>query len=164
LRDRFDIDNLLGCPLLRNHEPQRLAIIYGFETASSKFRNRRGEVLFIDARKLGTLVDRVHREFSDDDIAKIAGTYHAWRGDKDCKQQYEDIPGFCKSATLDDIRQHGHILTPGRYVGAADVEDDGEPFDDKMARLTEELKQQTAEAAKLDALIWANLEDIGYGV
>ena len=73
------------------------------------------------------------------------------------------MPGFCKSATLDDIRHHGHILTPGRYVGAAEVEDDDEPFEDKMTRLTAELREQTAESAKLDKLIWANLEDIGYG-
>lgn len=131
---------------------------------NSKRRDRRGEVLFIDARKLGTLVDRVHRELSDDDIAKIADTYHAWRGDKDCKTNYEDIPGFCKSATLDEIRQHGHILTPGRYVGAADVEDDGEPFEDKMQRLTAELATQFAEGKKLDEQIAFNLAEIGFKV
>ena len=87
-------------------------------------------MLFIDARKFGTLVDRVHRELSDDDIAKIAGTYHAWRGDKGAGK-YEDTPGFCKSATLDEIRSHGHVLTPGRYVGAEEIEDDGEPFERK---------------------------------
>jgi len=76
---------------------------------------------------------------------------------------YADVAGFCKSATLDDVRQHGHILTPGRYVGAAEVEDDGEPFDEKMARLTAELREQTKQSARLDKLIWANLEDIGYG-
>lgn len=130
---------------------------------NGRFKDRRGKVLFIDARKMGTLIDRIHRELSDDDIQKIAGTYHAWRGDKDVKEMYEDIPGFCKSATLNEIREHGHILTPGRYVGAAEVEDDGEPFEDKMARLTAELREQTAEAARLDTLIWANLEDIGYG-
>jgi type I restriction enzyme M protein len=130
---------------------------------NGRFRDRCGEVLFIDARKLGTLIDRVHRELTDDDIAKIAVTYHAWRGDKDCKKKYEDVPGFCKSATLDDICQHGHILTPGRYVGAAESEDDGEPFEDKMTRLTAELRTQAAESAKLDKLIWANLQEIGYG-
>lgn len=130
---------------------------------SGRFKDRRGKVLFIDARKMGTLVDRVHRELSDDDIQKIADTYHAWRGDKSCKTKYGDEAGFCKCATIDDIRNHGHILTPGRYVGAAEVEDDGEPFEDKMARLTAELKQQTQESARLDKLIWANLEDIGYG-
>jgi type I restriction enzyme M protein len=130
---------------------------------NGKFRKRQGETLFIDARKLGTLIDRVHRELSADDIQTIAKTYHAWRGDKGVKQKYADVPGFCKSATLDDIRHHGHILTPGRYVGAAEVEDDGEPFEDKMSRLTAELREQTKESARLDKLIWANLKEIGYG-
>jgi type I restriction enzyme M protein len=130
---------------------------------NGKFRKRQGETLFIDARKMGTLIDRVHRELSADDIQTIAKTYHAWRGDKGVKQKYADVPGFCKSATLDDIRHHGHILTPGRYVGAAEVEDDGEPFEDKMSRLTAELREQTKESARLDKLIWANLKEIGYG-
>jgi type I restriction enzyme M protein len=124
-------------------------------------RERSGETLFIDARKLGALVDRVHRELSDAEIQQIADTYHAWRGDKDCTATYADVPGFCKAATLDEIRQHGHILTPGRYVGAAEVEDDGEPFEEKMARLTAELRGQMAEGERLDALIWANLGEIG---
>jgi type I restriction enzyme M protein len=130
---------------------------------NGRFRDRRGQTLFIDARKLGTMIDRVHRELTDDDIRKIADTYHAWRGDKSIKTKYKDVPGFCKSATLDDIRHHGHILTPGRYVGAAEQEDDGEPFEQKMKRLTAELKKQQEEAARLDQLIWANLKDIGYG-
>ena len=137
---------------------------------NGRFRNRRGETLFIDARKLGTLIDRTHRELTDDDIGQIAGAYHAWRGDLvgpgrgDHKgRPYEDVPGFCRAATLDDIRQHGHILTPGRYVGAAEVEDDGEPFEEKMERLTAALSEQMQQAARLDQLIWANLEDIGYG-
>ncbi len=130
---------------------------------NGRFRSRRGQTLFIDARKLGTMIDRVHRELTEEEIRKIAHTYHGWRGDKNCKKKYKDAAGFCNSATRDDIRQHGHILTPGRYVGAADVEDDGEPFDEKMARLTAELRQQTEQSAKLDKLIWANLEDIGYG-
>ncbi len=130
---------------------------------NGRFRDRRGQVLFINAKETGTLINRVHRELSNDDVSKIADTYRAWRGDKDCQSKYDDVAGFCKSATLDDIRQHGHILTPGRYVGAADVEDDGEPFEVKMARLTAELRAQTADSAKLDTLIWANLEEIGYG-
>ena len=126
---------------------------------------------------MGSMIDRVHRELTDDDIRKIADTYHAWRGDVGAKYfsplQYAYIPGFCKSSTIDDIRKHGHILTPGRYVGAAPQEEDDEPFEEKMTRLTAELKKQTAEAARLDKLIWANLtclcvsarrqEDIGYG-
>jgi type I restriction enzyme M protein len=144
-------------------------------------RGRKGETLFIDARKLGNMIDRVHRELTDEDIRKIADTYHSWRGDalgtpspssargkKDdvgvgAPREYEDIPGFCKSATLDDIRHHNHILTPGRYVGAVEVEEDGEPFEEKMARLTAELKKQMTEGAKLDRQIWKNLEGLGYG-
>lgn len=129
---------------------------------NGRFRDRCGETLFIDARKLGTLTDRVHRELTDDDIAQIAGTYHAWRGDPDAGP-YEDVPGFCKAAKLDDIRKHGHVLTPGRYVGAAAVEEDGEPFDEKMKRLTATLRAQQQEAAKLDAAIAANLKELGYG-
>ena len=129
---------------------------------NGRFRDRRGETLFIDARKLGTMADRVHRELTDADIAKIAGTYHAWRGDKNAGE-YADVPGFCKRATLEDIRKHGHVLTPGRYVGAEAAEDDGEPFDEKMKRLTATLREQQAEAAKLDAAITANLKELGYG-
>jgi type I restriction enzyme M protein len=130
---------------------------------NGRFRKRSGETLFIDARKMGTLVDRVHRELSEADVREIADTYHAWRGDKGIKKKYADIAGFCKSASLEEIRHHGHILTPGRYVGAADVEEDGEPFEAKMTRLTAELKQQTVEAKRLDKLIWSHLEEIGYG-
>jgi type I restriction enzyme M protein len=129
---------------------------------NGRFRDRRGETLFIDARKMGTLVDRVHRELSDEDIAKIAGTYHAWRGDKD-SGEYVDAPGFCKSAPLDDIRKHGHVLTPGRYVGAPAAEDDDEPFEEKMKRLAATLREQRKETAKLDEAIAANLRELGYG-
>ena len=129
---------------------------------NGRFRDRRGETLFIDARKLGTLVDRVRRELTTDDIAQIADVYHAWRGDKDAGE-YADVPGFCKLATLDDIRKHGHVLTPGRYVGAEAAEDDGEPFEEKMKRLTATLREQQAEAAKLDAAIAKNLKELGYG-
>jgi len=119
--------------------------------------------LFIDARRLGTLVDRVHRELSGDDVARIAGAYHGWRGDKDAAGTYEDVPGFCKAATLDDIRRHGHVLTPGRYVGAEAAEEDDEPFEEKMRRLAATLREQQAEAAKLDTAICANLGELGYG-
>jgi type I restriction enzyme M protein len=129
---------------------------------NGRFRDRRGEALFIDARKLGTMVDRVHRELTDGDIAKIAGTYHAWRGDRDAGD-YTDVPGFCKSASLDDIRKHGHVLTPGRYVGAGEAEGDDEPFEEKMRRLVATLHQQQTEAAKLDAAIAASLRELGYG-
>ncbi|HUW95475.1 MAG TPA: class I SAM-dependent DNA methyltransferase [Anaerolineae bacterium] len=124
---------------------------------NSRFRDRRGETLFLDARQLGTMIDRVHRELTDDDINKIADTYHAWRGDKDSEAEYEDVPGFCKAATLDDIREHTHILTPGRYVGAAEVEDDREPFEEKMERLTAQLEEQFAESTRLEEQIRDNL-------
>jgi type I restriction enzyme M protein len=159
-----------------------------------KYRDRRGQVLFIDARKLGRMVDRTHRELTDQEIARIANTYHAWRGSSkisssthkknsspspstgECKSlpptrsggegevtEYADIPGFCKSATLGEIRKHGHVLTPGRYVGSEAAEDDGEAFEDKMKRLTTTLREQQAEAAKLDAAIATNLKELGYG-
>jgi len=152
-------------------------------------RDRRGETLFIDARKLGHMADRTHRELTDADIARIAGAYHAWRGDAEVNAKaqgrknagggeteqslpgvsaslrpgvYSDIPGFCKAATIDDIRKHGYVLTPGRYVGAEAQEDDGEPFAEKMQRLTATLRAQQAEAAKLDAAIAANLRALGF--
>ncbi len=130
---------------------------------NGRFWDRRGNTLFIDARKLGAMIDRVHRELTEEDIRKIADTYHAWRGDKDCEAKYEDVPGFCKSATLDEIRQHGHILTPGRYVGAEEVEDDGIPFEEKMAALSSELYKQMAEGLALDEVIRKHLEALGYG-
>jgi len=129
---------------------------------NGRFRDRRGETLFIDARRMGTLVDRIHRELTEEDVAQIAGTYHAWRGDKDAPE-YADVPGFCKSATLEDVRKHGHVLTPGRYVGAEAIEEDCEPFEEKMERLAATLRDQQAEAAKLDAAIAANLKELGYG-
>ena len=124
-------------------------------------RDRRGQVLFVDARRLGHLVDRTRREFSDEDIARIARTYRAWRDDADA---YEDVPGFCKSATLDEVGENGHVLTPGRYVGAPPQEDDGEPFEDKMKRLVAQLGEQQAEGAKLDAAIARNLGSLGFPI
>ena len=125
-------------------------------------RTRRGEVLFIDARKLGRMVDRTHRELADEDIARIAETYHAWRLGADA-DGYADIPGFCKSAALDEVRKHGHVLTPGRYVGAEPQEEDGEPFEAKMKRLVAELQSQQGEGARLDAAIADNLKVLGFG-
>lgn len=127
----------------------------------TRLRDRRGQVLFIDARNMGVMVDRTRRELTDEEIKKIADTYHAWRGEKDAGE-YADVPGFCKSATLDEIRRHDYVLTPGRYVGAAAQEDDGEPFAEKMARLAAQWREQRAEAARLDAAIEANLEALGF--
>ena len=99
---------------------------------------------------------------TDEDVGRIAATYHAWRGEKDAGE-YADIAGFCKSAPLEEVRKHGHVLTPGRYVGAEAQEEDCEPFEEKMTRLTATLREQQAEAAKLDAAIAANLKGLGYG-
>ncbi len=125
-------------------------------------RDRESETLFIDARKLGHMLDRTRRDLSQEDIAHIADTYHAWRGSGEVKE-YEDVPGFCKSATLEEIRKHGHVLTPGRYVGAAPQEDDGEPFEEKMTRLATQWRKQQAEARRLNAEIEANLARLGFG-
>jgi type I restriction enzyme M protein len=129
--------------------------------ANGKFRDRRKQTLFIDARKMGYLVDRIHRDLSDEEICRIAQTYHAWRGEKSAGK-YEDVPGFCKSAKMEEIASHGHILTPGRYVGAEEVEDEGEPFDEKMKRLAATLRQQREKGARLDAAISDNLKGLGY--
>jgi len=129
---------------------------------NGKYRNRSGNTLFIDARKMGSLIDRTHKELSDDEIKKIAGTYHAWRGEKEAGE-YKDVPGFCKSVTIDEIREHGYVLTPGRYVGAAEIEDDGVPFEEKMTELSATLYEQFAEADLLEATIKRNLEVLGYG-
>ena len=131
---------------------------------------RSDETLFIDARKLGHMLDRTRRDLSQEDIARIADTYHTWRGhtrhsrENGNPEGYEDIPGFCKSGTLEEIRKQGHVLTPGRYVGAAPQEDDGEPFAEKMARLSAQWREQQAEANRLDAEIEANLQRLGFGV
>lgn len=129
---------------------------------NGKFRNRQDEILFIDARGLGRMVDRTHRELTDEDISRISDTYHAWRSvEKDSK--YADVPGFCRSAPLDEVRKHGHVLTPGRYVGAPPQEEDSEPFEEKMKRLVAQLREQQDKSAKLDVEISRNLEILGYG-
>ena len=126
------------------------------------FRDRRKQTLFIDARKLGTLIDRVHRELTDADLEKITGIYHAWRKDRDAGA-YKDIAGLCYSATTDEISAQGHVLTSGRYVGTEDVADDGNPFEEKMPRLVAELHAQFAESAKLEQAIKSNLKELGFG-
>ena len=133
---------------------------------STPAHDRRGQTLFIDARKMGTLVDRVHRDLSEADIAKIASTYHAWKStpienQKSQIENYTDVPGFCKSATLQEIQSQGCVLTPGRYVGAADLEEELEPFEQKMARLTKELEAQFEEGDKLEKDILKNLYSLG---
>jgi type I restriction enzyme M protein len=154
-------------------------IKYPYNNGTAKLRDRRGEILFIDARKLGYMEDRIHRDLAMADIYQIADAYHAWRGepladptrmDKEGNplpslfaDGYKDIPGFCKSAKLDEVKQHGYVLTPGRYVGAAEAEEDAEPFAEKMTRLTGQLREQMAESAKLDAEIKKQLAKVGFG-
>jgi type I restriction enzyme M protein len=130
-------------------------------------RDRRGEILFIDARKLGRMETRVHRVFSEADVAKIAETTYLWRqgdGDIDIAGEYVDVAGFCRSVKLEEIREHGYVLTPGRYVGAEAVEDDDEVFAEKMDRLTALLSEQMSKGTELDAVIREKLGALGYGV
>ncbi|WP_315080564.1 class I SAM-dependent DNA methyltransferase [uncultured Clostridium sp.] len=125
---------------------------------SKKRENRKDKILFIDARKMGTMVTRKHRELSDEEIKEIYDTYHAWRDEN----EYEDIKGFCKCASLEEVRDHEYILTPGRYVGIEEVEDDGEPFDEKMTRLTGDLAEMFAKSHLLEDEIKKRLGAIGY--
>ncbi len=125
-------------------------------------RDRRRETLFIDARQMGEMVDRTHRQLTEDDIARIADTYHAWRGDGE--GAYEDVAGFCRAVPTAEIAAHDYVLTPGRYVGLPEQEEDDEPFEDKMARLVTELEEQFAEGARLEAQIRENLRRLGYGL
>jgi type I restriction enzyme M protein len=128
--------------------------------ARGKNRDRSGNTLFIDARQLGFMKDRVLRDFAPEDIEKISGTFKSWKRG----EGYEDVKGFCKSADLKEIAAQGHVLTPGRYVGAADVEEDSEPFDEKMPRLVSELSAQFKESARLETLIKSNLRGLGYDI
>jgi type I restriction enzyme M protein len=132
---------------------------------NNKFRDRRGETLFIDARKLGAMVDRRHRELTAKDIKKITDPYHAWRNEPIDGQQvkYQDVAGFCKAVKLDEIRKQGHILTPGRYVGTEEEEDNPQDFEERIKQLTDALAHQMVEAEKLDREIRNNLGKIGYG-
>ena len=131
------------------------------QAGKAHLRDRRGEILFIDARDMGHMVDRTRRELSEEDIEKIARVYHAWRGEKDAGN-YENIPGFCKSANLEEIRKHGHALTPGRYVGTQATVRDDEDFVTKMQRLSSIWREQQQKAKRLDAEIYANLKELGY--
>ena len=124
-------------------------------------------MLFIDARKMGAMISRTQRELTDADIQKIADTYHAWRGDQTLApaEPYEDIKGYCKSATVEEIAEHNYVLTPGRYVGIEEVDvSDEEPFEEKMERLTDILAGQFEEAGRLEERIRENLRGVGYGI
>jgi type I restriction enzyme M protein len=129
---------------------------------TSEFRDRRDETLFIDARNMGHLVDRTHRDFTAEDIDRITRAYHAWRGETEAGE-YDDVPGFCKSAKLQDIASYNYVLTPGRFVGTEAFEEYGEPFEEKMARLMDELDTQFAESARLEEEIREGLRSVGYG-
>lgn len=133
------------------------------ENTELGYRDRQGETLFIDAREMGTMVSRVHKELTTDDIAEIAKTYHAWRGEKK-DGNYDDKAGYSKSATLEEIKANDFVLTPGRYVGAAELKDDGIPFEVKMQELSQTLYSQMDQAEELDKAIRQNLEVLGYGV
>lgn len=126
------------------------------------YRNRQGETLFIDARKIGSMISRTQKELQTEDIAAIAKTFHSWRGEKK-DGLYEDLPGYCKSANMEDMRKHDFVLTPGRYVGAAPIKDDGIPFETKMTEMSQTLYKQMKESTKLDEVIRKNLEGLGYG-
>ncbi len=129
------------------------------------YRDRSNEILFIDARKLGTMINRRNKQFTDEDIAQIAGTYHAWRGEVVGDREgrpYEDIAGFCKAATIDEVRANNYVLMPGRYVGTEEEEDDGVPFEEKMQALTAKLAEQFARGDELQQRIRENLKGIGY--
>lgn len=134
--------------------------------AKGTLRDRRGEILFIDARKLGYMETRVNRNLSDDDIAYISECYHAWRGEPSTheafKDGYRDIAGFCKSAKLEEVKEHGFVLTPGRYVGAEEQEEDAEGFTAKMERLTAQLSEQMQQSQAMDAEIKKQLARVGF--
>ena len=162
------------CLWFLSKNKNRCVVEHG-EVLPECFRDRRRETLFIDARKMGTLIDRVHRELTDTDTSRIVDTYHGWKLDSDALLKeadkrgtvlklplpYEDTPGFCKSATTDEIAKQGYVLTPGRYVGAEELEDEGEPFEKKMSRLANELNAQFRESAELEQMIRANLKSVG---
>lgn len=129
---------------------------------NDKLRDRRGEILFIDARKLGHMADRTRKAFSDDDIDKITRAYHAWRGEGDAGS-YENVPGFCKSASLEEIKGYRYVLTPGRYVGTEDAEEDGVPFLERLTALKESLEAQFAEADHLTGTLRRRLSGVFSG-
>ncbi len=151
------VDCIIALPGQLFRSTQIPACLWFLNRAKATGR-RSGETLFIDARDMGHMLNRTLRDLSPEEISRISDTYHAWRSGG----EYADEPGFCKSATLEEMREHGHVLVPGRYVGAPPAEDDGEPFTDKMSRLAAQWRKQQSEAASLDATIAANLERLGF--
>ena len=164
IRKKFITEGLVDCmvalpsQLFYNTQIPACLWFLARDRKNHKFRDRSGEILFIDARKMGTMISRKNRELTDEDIKKIAETYHAWRN-KD--GHYEDVPGFCKSATISEVETNNYVLTPGRYVGTEEVEDDGVPFEEKVERITAELRLQFAQSNELQNRIQENLAKIG---
>ena len=154
------VDCIIALPDKLFRSTQIPACLWFLSRGRSRGRDwdKQGQTLFIDARKMGHMLNKTLRDLTAEDIDRIADTYHAWRDEG----EYEDEPGFCKSATLEEIQKHGHVLTPGRYVGAARQEDDGEPFQDKMTRLTAQWREQQVEGERLDSEITKNLERLGF--
>ena len=171
IRKKFVENDLVDCMIALPGQlfyTTQIPVCLWFLTKNKKedtehgYRNREGETLFIDARNMGTMIDRTHKELTADDLAEITRTYHAWRGEEK-DGEYEDKAGYCKAAKREEITKHDYVLTPGRYVGAAEVEDDGIPFETKMTELTKTLYQQMKESEKLDTVIRKNMEVWGYG-
>jgi len=176
LRQQFVENDLVDCMIALPGQlffTTQIPVCLWFMTKNKKedpehgYRDRSGETLFIDARQMGEMIDRTHKELTEDEIAEIANTYHNWRsispsgGGKG--EAYEDIAGFCKAATLDEIKKHDFVLTPGRYVGIPEEEDSGVPFEEKMETLSQQLYAQMQQSQELDAAIRKNLEVLGYG-
>lgn len=159
--DRIECMIALPGQLFTNTQiPACIWVLTKDKKAKGGKRDRIGETLFIDARNEGYMKDRVLRDFTPEDITNIANTLHSWQKG----EEYKDIPGFCKSTKLEDIRKHDHVLTPGRYVGAPEQEEDTEPFPEKMARLTSQLKEQFKESNRLEGQIKINLKGLGYDI
>ena len=134
----------------------------GNKEGNSQLRNRNHEILFIDAREQGTMISPKQRELTDTDIAKVVETYHNWKSPETFATDYKDVPGFCKSATIEDVRKNNYILTPGRYIDFKAAEDDGVAFEEKMQVLTATLAEQMQKANELDEAIKVNLKKIGF--
>ena len=154
------VDCMVALPSQLFYNTMIPACLWFIRRDKTKPKDRTGQVLFIDARNMGTMVSRRNKALSDEDIKKIADTYHGWRG----QNGYEDVAGFCKSAKLEEVEKHGFILTPGRYVGMKEEEKDAEGFEKKMKRLTSELSEKMEEGKRLDREIKKNLSGIGFHV
>ena len=167
IREAIVEDNLVDCMVALPEQlfySTQIPVCLWFlarDRCNAPHRDRTGEILFIDARNLGRMLDRTHRELTEKDITRIADTYHSWKGTGG-EGKYTDVPGFCKSSPLKEVRDHGHVLTPGRYVGVAPQDNADEPFQEKMVRMTTRWREHQAEAQRLDASIQQNLNRLGF--